>query len=82
MPVDRAVLVERVFHVETHILPFAQADQRTGYGPVDADAMPLSAVDRQHLMRDLEADVLARHHCKVAGQAGRIALRPGWHPRR
>lgn len=82
VPVDRAVLIERVFNMQPDSLPFLEPDQRPRDRAVDADRMGRLAIDTDHLMGDAQADILARHLGQRGRQARRARLRPGGKKRR
>ena len=76
VPVDRAVLIQRILDVQPDLLPLAQPDQRPGDGAVDPDGMALAAVDRHHLVRNAQMNVLARDFGQRTGDPARLGLRP------
>lgn len=80
VPVDRGLLVQIVDDGERRVLPFAEAQQRRRHRAVDADRMLRLAVDRHHLMRDVERDVRAGERRQRGGDAGGHGLRPGGEP--
>src|SRR3546814_11427681 len=60
VPVNRAVLIERVLDVEAHILSFAQADQRRRQHAIHGDGVAGASADRESRIGNPEADVLPR----------------------
>ena len=58
----------------------AAVEVDAGEDPVDADRVGRPAVDRHHLMRDVERDVRAGERRQRCGDAGGHGLRPGGEP--
>ncbi len=77
VPVDRAVLVERVMDAQAYPLTFLEADQRAGHGAVDADRTADLAVDLHADLADGEGNVVAADGGQRAHQAFRERLSPG-----
>ena len=64
MPMDRAVLVKIVGHMQTNRLPLAQPDQRRRYCSIDPDGAHFPAIDHHRLPGDCKSDVVARNRGK------------------
>src|SRR3546814_1643044 len=77
VPMYRAILVEIVDDPQPRLLPFLQADERSGDRAVDPDRPADLAIDAHRLPRDPQHDLLARHGRQLRLQPGRDRLRPG-----
>ena len=60
VPVDRAVFVQIVDHLEAHILAFAQPDQRCRHRAVDANRARRATVNHHDLTRNTQFDIGTR----------------------
>ncbi len=61
MPVDRAVFIQRVRHVEIDRLALFQTHQRPGNAAIDGNAHSAPTLNRNGAPCDREVDVAARH---------------------
>ena len=59
MPVDRAVFIEVVGYVQADVLPFTQADKRTGHCAIHREGMSGATASREMRVANRQFDVFA-----------------------
>ena len=83
VPVDRAVFVQIVRHMQPRGLALAQADQWPRHGAVYGEGVARAAASGEMMVADGKRDVLARHFAEaVARVRQRRAAGPGGHRKR
>ena len=77
VPVDRAVLVERVLDVQPHILPLAQPDQRRGQYTIHSHGVTGPPAYGERRIGNPEVNILARECGQGRYKPGRAGSGPG-----